>query len=208
MYRGLKRGLDVGFSSLGLCAISPVLLVAGVAVKLDTPGPIFYRSERVGRGGRRFDLLKLRTMKTEQNPNDPQVTARNDTRITRTGKWLRKTKIDELPQFWNVFVGDVSLVGPRPEAPKYVDCYTEQYQEILNVRPGLTDRTTLEFIDEEKILGGVESPEQYYIDVILPRKIESYLEYVRRPSIREDISIVAQTAMKVFGRVMGSVTKR
>lgn len=199
-YRAAKRFIDLALSSAGLLASWPVIIAAGLAVKLDSPGPVFYRSRRVGRHGKPFDLLKLRTMRVDQDPNAPLVTAGGDSRITRVGRWLRRTKLDELPQLINVLKGDVSLIGPRPEVERYVACYPAEYSEILEVRPGLADQATLRFIDEESILAEVEDPERHYIEEVLPKKIDLYLEYVRRPSLRADLSIIVETALHVARR--------
>jgi lipopolysaccharide/colanic/teichoic acid biosynthesis glycosyltransferase len=195
-----KRAFDVALASTGLAATWPLIGLAGVAVKLDSRGPMLYRSRRIGRFGRPFDLLKFRTMTDQQSASAPLVTASDDRRITRAGHWLRRTKIDELPQLWNVLVGDVSLVGPRPEVKRYVDCHPEAYREILRVRPGLTDRATLAFMDEEALLAGQQDPEGYYVREVMPKKIAFYLAYVRNPSLREDARIVALTASKLARR--------
>lgn len=197
------RFRDVCLSTIALTASLPLIFAAAVAVKLDSPGPALYKSRRVGRHGRPFNLLKLRTMRVIQDPSASLVTASSDPRITPVGSWLRHTKIDELPQLWNVIMGDVSLVGPRPEVQRYVDCYPEHFREILAVRPGLTDPAILQFFDEEALLAGQANPEQFYITDVLPKKIELYLEYVRGRSFAGDTRIMAETAKRIVRRVVG-----
>ncbi len=203
----LKRGLDIAVAGSVLSVVVPLVGVAGAAVKLDSPGPMFYRSRRVGQDGRPFDLLKLRTMSAAPAAQaGPQVTASTDARITRVGRWLRRTKLDELPQLWNVVIGDVSLVGPRPEAPRYVERYPAEYEEILRVRPGLTDRATLLYVDEESILGAAADPEAFYVAEVMPRKMALYRTYVQNPSLREDVSILTETGAKVLRRLFASIS--
>ncbi len=207
-YLAIKRLVDVAVSSAALAVSTPVILAAGMALVLETPGPMFYRSRRVGLRGREFDLLKLRTMVHNQGNDGPQVTSGADSRTTRLGKFLRKTKIDELPQFINVVLGDVSLVGPRPEAPKFVAMFPKEYQEILSVKPGLSDRATLDFVDEEGMLSSEKDPEKAYVEKILPKKIERYLDYVRNPSLQRDFQIVVETAALVLRRTLCSLFER
>ncbi len=202
IYRTIKRASDIGIASAGIFLTFPVVMAAAMAVLLDSGTPIVYRSRRVGRGGREFELLKLRTMTTRQSSLAPQVTSASDPRITRVGRWLRKTKIDELPQLWNVVVGDVSIVGPRPEVRRYVEHYPEQFSEILTIRPGLTDRTTLELLDEESLLHDCADPEAFYVTELMPKKIASYLEYVRHPSLLQDAQILVETIVRVGSRTL------
>ena len=197
----LKRFVDVGVSAAGLLALGPAVLVAGAFVLSESPGPAFFRSRRVGRGGKEFDLMKLRTMVVNQAGDAPQVTAGSDNRITRVGRVLRQTKLDEIPQLWNVLVGDVSLVGPRPEVLKFVEKFPSEYAEILSVRPGLSDRATLMFIDEEEQLKGQDDPEAYYVKRIMPKKLEIYLDYVRNASLYEDMQIIGETSLAVLRKV-------
>ena len=179
---------------------SPVIAAALIAVRLDSNGPVFYLSRRVGKDGIEFDLLKIRTMYVMPKDSGPEVTSGSDERITHVGRFLRKTKIDELPQLLNVLKGDVSLVGPRPEAPKYVAKYPLEYKKILSVKPGLSDRATLEFVDEEEILAKSKDPEKTYIEEILPQKIAYYLKYVEHQSMLEDLSIILGTVENVAKR--------
>ena len=202
IFKVTKRACDIGVSAGVLAAALPVIGIAGLAVRLDSPGPALFRSRRVGQNGRSFDLLKLRTMAVAQDASAPQVTAGDDRRITRVGRWLRRSKLDEFPQLWNVLVGDVSLVGPRPEVQRYIDAYPEEYREILRIRPGLTDRATLEFVDEESLLAGQADPERYYVDQVMPRKLAQYLNYALTPSLLEDARILLETARRVIGRAL------
>lgn len=201
----LKRSVDLAASAFGLWLASPVLLAAAAAVKLESKGPVHFRSPRVGLKGKPFHLYKLRTMHVQKPGSGPEVTAGNDHRITRVGKILRKTKIDELPQLLNVLKGEVSLVGPRPEAPRYVDKYPEQYKIILSVKPGLSDRATLEFVGEEEILASSEDPEKTYIEVIMPQKMCHYLRYVEKHTIDEDLAIIVDTVFHLAKRAIQSI---
>ena len=203
-YAQTKRLIDLVASTGALWVSMPVIVSAGLAVKLTSQGPVFYRSERVGKDGKRFYLLKLRSM-TAASAGDLQVTSGNDARITAIGKLLRKTKIDELPQLLNVLKGDVSLVGPRPEAPVYVAKYPEKYKKILSVKPGLTDRATLKFVDEEERLEVVDDPEKFYIETIMPEKMAMYLEYVDNYNLTEDLTIIYQTITHVLRRTLKTV---
>jgi lipopolysaccharide/colanic/teichoic acid biosynthesis glycosyltransferase len=202
-YELQKRLVDIGVASLALCLSAPVVVAAALLVKLGSEGPLLYRSRRVGKGWREFDLLKLRTMKVEQTEGAPQVTSGSDERITRVGRLLRRLKVDELPQLINVLRGEVSLVGPRPEVMRYASRYREKYDIVLTMKPGLTDRATLAHIDEESELAASQDPETYYLDVVLPRKIEMYLEYIENQNMLEDLAILAATGMKLLGRITG-----
>ena len=204
LQRAVKRAIDVTASCFGIWSALPLVLAAAAAVKLDSEGPVLFRSPRVGKGGRIFDLYKLRSMKVSTPDAGPQVTSGTDDRITRVGRILRKTKIDELPQLFNVLKGEVSLVGPRPEAPKYVAKFPREYEKILSVKPGLSDRATLEFLGEEELLAGAADPEKSYVEEILPRKIAHYLRYVENPSLGEDLDIIAKTLGHIAGRALRS----
>jgi len=208
LQRAVKRTIDVTASCFGICATLPLVAAVGAAVKLDSEGPVLYRSPRVGKGGRIFDLYKLRSMKVTPPDAGPQVTAGTDDRITRVGRVLRKTKIDELPQLFNVLKGEISLVGPRPEAPKYVAKFPSEYEKILSVKPGLSDRATLEFLGEEELLAGAADPEKTYVEEILPRKIAHYLRYVENPSLAEDAAIIVETLGRIAERAAKSILGR
>ena len=188
-----KRALDVLLAALGLVALSPLLAFIALRVKLDTPGPVFFRQQRVGRGGRLFRIHKFRTMRVTAG-DGPQITAAGDARITASGRWLRRGKLDELPQLIDVLRGDMSLVGPRPEVPRYMALYPDEVRRaVLSVRPGMTDRAALQFRDEERLLAASADPERTYVEQILPLKQRHYLDYVRRHSAAGDVGILLAT---------------
>jgi lipopolysaccharide/colanic/teichoic acid biosynthesis glycosyltransferase len=174
--------------------------VAAVAVKLDGPGPVIYRGVRVGRGGAPFRLNKFRTMVPDAESSGPAVTAAGDGRVTSVGRWLRRLKFDELPQFINVLAGDMSVVGPRPEHPEFVARYDDSQRQVLTLRPGITSLASVEFSDEESLLAGDNG--QSYLDDVMPAKLALDLEYVRRQSLLLDLRIVGRTAGVVLRRVL------
>jgi lipopolysaccharide/colanic/teichoic acid biosynthesis glycosyltransferase len=171
--------------------IAPLFAAIAVAVVLDSGLPVFYSQERVGRGFRRFRIWKFRSMLRDNS--GPRITVQGDSRITRVGKFLRATKLDELPQFWNVFVGDMSLVGPRPEVFEYVEMYRERYLKILTVRPGITDLASVRFRDEESVLAAASDLTEYYARHVLPAKLDLAEEYLQKRSLLFDISILLRT---------------
>ena len=193
----MKRSFDILAAAAGLLLVSPVLLAAAIAVRITSAGPIFFRQERIGRGGRPFFILKFRTMVQNAAKLGGPITIGNDARITPIGGVLRKTKLDELPQLFNVLVGDMSLVGPRPEVPRYVEMFREDYNVILQVRPGITDLASIKYRDEAAVLGKAADPEQEYVRVVLPEKIRLAKEYVARQSLRLDLSILFGTLMRL-----------
>lgn len=194
-----KRLFDVIASLLGLVILSPLLLVMGAAVKLDSPGPVFFRQERVGRYGKTFRIHKFRTMVDGAERRGLQITAGADPRVTRVGGFLRKHKLDELPQLIDVLFGTMSMVGPRPEVLRYVEYYPPSARAtVLSVRPGITDNAAIEFADEAELLGRSSEPEQAYINTILPRKIELYCEYVRNRTVLGDLRIIFVTLARLF----------
>jgi lipopolysaccharide/colanic/teichoic acid biosynthesis glycosyltransferase len=186
-----KRCLDVAFSSLVLLLLSPILLAVALAVWLGDGSPIFFRQERVGLRFRPFQILKFRTMRVAGGPS---ITVGGDERITRAGRLLRLTKLDELPQFWNVLRGDMSLVGPRPEVPEYVDLFRERYRTVLTVRPGITDLASIHFRNEEDVLARSADPLREYAERVLPAKLDLAEEYVSTHTIAGDIAILCHTA--------------
>jgi lipopolysaccharide/colanic/teichoic acid biosynthesis glycosyltransferase len=189
-----KRVIDLMLAALGLVLLTPVLLAAMAWVRWDSPGPVFFRQERVGRGGRPFRIHKLRTMFVDAAQRGPAVTELDDPRVTRAGTWLRHYRIDELPQLIDVVAGDMSLVGPRPELPRFVALYPPDLRErVLAVRPGLTDPAALEFADEAELMAGSADPERTYIDVILPRKLRQQAEYAQRANWASDLAVIART---------------
>ena len=193
----LKRGLDIVISGGALLVIWPVLLLVALAIKIDDPGPVFYRQVRVGRGGKTFRILKFRTMVVDADKKGLAITVGRDNRITRVGALLRKTKLDELAQLINVFVGEMSFVGPRPEVQKYVDLYTPYQRQVLLVRPGITDYASIAYRNENDMLAEAEDPERMYIDVIMPDKIELNMKYLREISPLADIRLILGTIAAV-----------
>jgi len=196
----MKRVVDFVFSAFGLIVLLPVITVVAVMVRLTSPGPAFFRQLRVGRNGRSFILLKFRTMTVLQDAEKGSFDAGSSARVTRIGRVLRKTKLDELPQLWNVLKGDMALVGPRPEVRKWVDAYPDYWDRILTVRPGITEPGAIEFRNEEDILAAQSEPESYYRNVILPRKLDLYEEYVQTRSFWGDFRILLRTVWAVIAR--------
>ena len=193
-----KRLLDLLVTLLLLPVALPLMVAIALWVRLDSPGPALFRQPRVGRGGRLFRIHKFRTMRQELG--GPQITARGDARITRAGRWLRATKLDELPQLIDVLKGDMSLVGPRPEVPRYMALYHEDARRlILSVRPGITDRAAIEFRDEERLLAESHDPERTYVERIMPIKQRHYLTYVAQHSVAGDLRILLDTLRAMFG---------
>ncbi len=200
----IKRIFDLVVASLALLLLAPLLAGVAIAVKLDSPGPVFYRQVRVGRGGREFRIHKFRTMTHNPADRGPQLTVGADARITRVGGWLRHSKWDELAQLIDVWRGDMSIVGPRPEVPRYVALYPADLRaQILSVRPGITDDCSLDFRDEGTLLAQSADPERTYVDQILPVKLRLQAQYVARAGVRTDLRILART----FGVLLGRVTR-
>jgi lipopolysaccharide/colanic/teichoic acid biosynthesis glycosyltransferase len=193
------RLFDIFFSFLGLLFLSPVFLLIAIAIKMDSRGGVFFIQERLGKDRKPFGLIKFRSMKTQAEKMGQLTVGSSDSRITDTGKFLRKFKIDELPQLLNVLKGEMSLVGPRPEVPKYVKYYNSDQIRVLNVRPGMTDRASIEFIDENDILAKSKDPEQTYIKEVLPAKLKLSLEYAQNPRLIEYFRIVLKTIFKILG---------
>ena len=191
----MKRAIDIAGALIGLVLTLPLWVVAAVMIKLDSPGPVFFAQTRVGRDRRPFSIFKFRTMTTDASTRGGQLTIGQDARVTRVGAVLRKYKIDELPQLWNILIGDMSLVGPRPEVPRYVEMFPEAYADVLAVRPGLTDLASLKYIDEAAVLAAAASPEEEYVNVVLPEKIRLARFYVRHASTLLDLAIVVQTLL-------------
>jgi len=196
-----KRAFDVLLSGIGLLLLSPLLLAMALAVKLDSPGPVFYRQERVGRHGRVFRIHKFRTMHHNPQGLGLQITVGRDPRITRVGAWLRDTKLDELAQLIDVLRGTMSLVGPRPEVPRYVALYpTELRALVLSVKPGITDLASIEFRNEGDLLSRSADPERAYVQVMLPAKLALQARYARERSLALDLRILWRTLRAVLGR--------
>lgn len=193
----MKRLFDLIVSLLGLVLLSPLLLLIAALIKLTSPGPVFYRQERMGRGFRPFQICKFRTMVVNADRLGGPLTAGRDPRITPIGHILRHTKLDELPQLWNVLVGDMSFVGPRPEVPKYVHMFRDDYHELLQVRPGITDLASLKYRHESELLAQADDPEAAYITQILPDKIRLGKQYLRQQSLLFDMSLIARTLLRL-----------
>jgi lipopolysaccharide/colanic/teichoic acid biosynthesis glycosyltransferase len=191
--RAAKRGYDLFFSCVGLILLSPMLSFLYLLIRFTDGTPVFFQQERVGLGGRRFRIWKFRSMVVDADRAGIAVTRDGDPRITRVGRFLRKSKLDELPQLWNVLIGDMSLVGPRPEVPRYVDRYTPEQRVILQLKPGITDLATLRFRNEEELLRDAKDTEQFYVEYCVPRKIELNLEYARRAGVWADTMIILRT---------------
>ena len=193
----VKRVLDLITSACGLLFLSPLFFVIALLVKLDSNGPVFFRQKRVARGGKLFAILKFRTMRNSSTNCGLGITMADDQRITNLGRHLRRLKLDELPQLFNVLTGDMSLVGPRPEVPKYVALYPPDLKTIvLSVRPGITDEASLEFRDESALLLSTEDPEKKYIIEILPRKLQLAAGYVAHRSLVGDLRILIRTVLR------------
>jgi len=196
-----KRMLDVVLATLGLLLLAPLLLLVSAAIKLDSPGPVFYRQERVGRRGQLFRIHKFRTMRHDPTDAGLQITVGADPRITRVGAWLRRTKFDELAQLLDVLQGSMSVVGPRPEVPRYVALYPAHLRDkVLSVRPGITDPVSLEFRNESDLLARAADPQREYEQVILPRKLEYAVRCVEEASLARDLQVICRTLAILFTR--------
>jgi lipopolysaccharide/colanic/teichoic acid biosynthesis glycosyltransferase len=193
----MKRLFDIAAAATGLVILSPLLLLTAVLIKLDSRGPVFFKQERFGKNFQPFRIYKFRTMVADAPQRGSAITVGDDPRITRLGHWLRRTKIDELPQLINVVKGDMSMVGPRPEVEQYVEMFRKDYAEILKVRPGITDLASLKYRDEAAVLSSMRDPEQAYVTRVLPEKIELAKQYVGKASFFYDIRLILQTLFKV-----------
>jgi len=192
------RFCDIVLSCLGLLLLSPLFAVVAVWIVIDNPGPIFYRQMRVGKDGKDFGLLKFRSMRVGADKESLITIGEHDSRITRAGYYIRKYKLDELPQLWNVLTGDMSLVGPRPEVRRYVDMYTDEQRQVLTVRPGITDYASIEYIDENRLLAQAEDPDRTYIEEILPAKIALNMRYIKHQTLGEYMKIIFLTLAKII----------
>ncbi len=192
------RFCDIVLSCLGLLLLSPLFAVVAVWIVIDNPGPVFYRQMRVGKDGKDFGLLKFRSMRIGADKSSLITIGEHDSRITRAGYYIRKYKLDELPQLWNVLTGDMSLVGPRPEVRKYVDMYTDEQRQVLTVRPGITDYASIEYIDENRILAQAEDPDRTYIEEIMPAKIAMNMRYIEHQTLGEYLKIIFLTFAKII----------
>ena len=189
----MKRIFDVIASGLGLIVLSPLFLILAIWIKLDSKGPVFYRQVRVGKNNKDFRIYKFRSMRVGADKGSLVTIGGHDPRVTRSGYFIRKFKFDELPQLINVFLGDMSLVGPRPEVRHYVDYWTPEQMHVLDVRPGITDPASIKFRNENELMEQAEDPEKYYIEVIMQEKIKLYLEYVEKHSFFYDLGLIFKT---------------
>lgn len=199
----LKRTFDVLASGVGLIALLPLFLILGVLIRIDSHGPTFYRANRVGKGGQSFKLFKFRTMVVNADKMGPGITTASDPRITKMGRFLRRSKLDELPQLINVFKGDMSVVGPRPEDPRYVALYNAEQREVLNVKPGITSPASFAFRNEEEMLQG-QDWENLYINEIMPEKLAIDLDYSKHSSLLLDLQIVCRTGLAILKAIFTS----
>ena len=191
------RFFDFILSLVGLVVLAPIFIVLAIWIKIDSKGPVFYKQVRVGRNGIDFGLFKFRSMVVDADKRGLITVGGRDPRITRSGYFIRKYKLDELPQLINVLVGDMSLVGPRPEVRKYVDLYTDEQQKVLSVKPGITDYASIEYMDENEILGKSSDPEKTYIEEIMPEKIKYNMKYISNKSLFEYFKIILLTVLKI-----------
>lgn len=194
----MTRLCDIVFSFFGLLFLSPLFLIVALWIVLDDLGPVFYRQQRVGRHNKDFGLLKFRSMRVGADKMSLITIGDRDPRVTRAGYYIRKFKLDELPQLWNVLIGDMSLVGPRPEVRRYVDLYTEKQRQVLSVRPGITDYASIEYIDENKLLAQAADPDKTYIEEIMPAKIELNMRYINNPTLGQYFKIIFLTIAKII----------
>ncbi|MBQ7259430.1 MAG: sugar transferase [Paludibacteraceae bacterium] len=194
----MTRFCDIVFSFIGLLLLSPLFLIVALWIVIDDPGPVFYCQQRVGRNNKDFGLLKFRSMRVGADKMSLITIGDRDPRVTRAGYYIRKFKLDELPQLWNVLIGDMSLVGPRPEVRRYVDLYTEEQCKVLSVRPGITDYASIEYIDENTLLAQAEDPDKTYIEEIMPAKIELNMRYINNRTLGQYFKIIFLTIAKII----------
>jgi lipopolysaccharide/colanic/teichoic acid biosynthesis glycosyltransferase len=193
----MKRTFDIFVAAIGLLLFAPLFLVIAVVIKLDSDGPVFFRQRRIGRNFHGFKIYKFRTMVHGAPRLGKAITYGNDSRITRAGLFLRKAKLDELPQLINVLKGEMSFVGPRPEVPQYVELFRRDYVEILTVRPGITDLASLKYRDEAALLGKAENPEAEYVGRVLPDKIRLAKDYLEKSSVIFDLGVILKTLLQI-----------
>jgi lipopolysaccharide/colanic/teichoic acid biosynthesis glycosyltransferase len=194
-----KRIFDLFFSLVGILLLLPLFLAISIWIKLDSPGNVLFRQIRIGRFGREFSIYKFRTMVADAESKGKQITVAKDTRITRSGQFLRKYKLDELPQLFNVVKGEMSLVGPRPEVPKYVAYYTAEQRRVLDVLPGITDPASIKFRNESELLEDTANPENVYINEIMPQKLELNMQYLGKDNLGFALLIILKTLQQVIG---------
>ena len=193
-----KRAFDILVSFVGFVLLLPVFIIVAVLLKLDSPGPVFFLQERIGKNGIPFKLIKFRSMYVNSHKHAAITIGARDSRITRAGYWLRKFKVDEMPQLINVLLGDMSMVGPRPEVKKFVDLYDELQRQVISVKPGITDYASIQFRNENELLEGKTDPINFYITEIMPVKLKLNLDYIKNQSLWGDIKILFQTVFSIF----------
>ena len=204
-----KRTFDLLLALAALVLTAPLMLLVAAAIRLDSPGPVFFRQQRVGQGGRLFRIHKFRTMVADAPERGPALTVGDDERITRVGRFLRRSKLDELPQLIDVLRGDMSLVGPRPEVPRYVAHYPPALRDrVLALRPGITDPVSLAFADESALLARAADPEREYVDVILPRKLDAAAAYAARATLATDLGVILRTLALLVRRAVEREARR
>ncbi|MDD2386989.1 MAG: sugar transferase [Bacteroidales bacterium] len=194
----MKRVFDIVCSFLGLLALLPLFILISILIIIDSKGGIFFRQVRVGKNNKDFKILKFRTMRPNSDKSGLLTIGSKDNRVTKIGYFLRKYKLDELPQLINVFVGDMSFVGPRPEVRKYVDMYDQKQLKVLSLRPGITDYASIEYSNENELLSKSDNPEQTYINEIMPAKLSLNLKYIKEKGIKTDIRLIFKTIAKIF----------
>jgi lipopolysaccharide/colanic/teichoic acid biosynthesis glycosyltransferase len=194
----MNRILDIFFSFTGLVVLSPILLIISLIILFESKGGIFYLQERIGKNGIPFKLFKFRSMAVGSDSKGLLTVGMNDARITKSGQFIRKYKMDELPQLINVLKGDMSLVGPRPEVKKYVDLYTETQRKVLSVKPGMTDLASIEFSNENELLENQKNPEEYYIREIMPKKIDLNMMFIENPNLINYFKLILKTGLKII----------
>ena len=197
MYHFFKRIFDLLSALIVIIVFSPLLILLSVWIAFDSKGGVFYKQERVGKNGKLFNLLKFRSMRPNAD-RAGQLTVGDDNRVTKVGRFIRKYKLDELPQLFYIVKGEMSVVGPRPEVPKYVDMYSEEQKKVLLALPGLTDFASIEYLDEQKILGAADNPEKIYIEEVMPAKLELNLKYIKERNFWLDIGLIFKTIFSIF----------
>lgn len=194
----MKRLMDILFSFLVLWFFLPFGIFISIAILLESPGGIFYRQKRIGLNGKKFLLLKFRSMRTDSDSKGKLTIGNNDPRITKVGQFIRAYKLDEFPQFLNVLIGEMSVVGPRPEVEEYVKLYNVKQQDVLNYKPGITDIASITFFEENRLLANSENPEHTYVEEIMPEKIRLNLEYQQQANVLSDFGVIIKTALRIF----------
>ena len=198
MYAVIKRTSDFVSAFLVLLIGFPFFLIVGVWIALESRGGVFYRQERIGKNGKPFGLFKFRSMRKNADKNSRITVGNRDPRITKSGRWIRKFKIDEFPQLINVIKGEMSVVGPRPEVKEYVDLYTDEQRKVLSVTPGLTDYASIEYINENELLAASDDPQKTYIEEVMPAKLELNMQYIKDQSFVTDLKVIFKTIGKIF----------